>query len=95
MILAENVYNMDETGVQLSVPQRSMKMLIDRDQLKQKVSRRAGVQRTQITAIECISARWRGFASADRMARLYAPGELDFVPDSRLALCPVVVGVCG
>lgn len=56
MILAENVYNMDETGVQLSVPQRSMKMLIDRDQVRQKVTRRAGVQRTQITAVECISA---------------------------------------
>ena len=52
-IHAENVYNMDETSVLLSVL-NSMKMLVSRDDLSS--SRGAGVQRTLITAIECISA---------------------------------------
>jgi hypothetical protein len=52
-IHADNVYNMDETGVLLSVL-NSMKMLVSRDDLSN--GRRAGVQRTLITAIECISA---------------------------------------
>ena len=55
-ILPENVYNMDETGVMLSVL-KSMKVLVGREELRN--YRGAGVQRTLITAIECISADGR------------------------------------
>jgi hypothetical protein len=51
-ILQENVYNMDETGVLLSVLS-SLKVLIGKDDLN---CRGAGVKRTVVTAIECISA---------------------------------------
>jgi hypothetical protein len=53
LILPENVYNMDETGVQLSV-QKSLKVLVGKDELRN--YRGAGVKRTLITAIECIRA---------------------------------------
>jgi hypothetical protein len=52
-IHAENIYNIDKTGVQLSIL-NSMKMLVSRNDLSN--GRGAGVQRTLITAIECISA---------------------------------------
>jgi DDE superfamily endonuclease/Tc5 transposase DNA-binding domain len=55
-IHADNVYNMDETGVLLSVL-NSMKVLVSRDDLSE--GRGAGVQRTLVTAIECISASGR------------------------------------
>ena len=55
-IFPENVYNMDETGVMLSVL-KSMKVLVGREELRN--YRGVGVQRTLITAIECISADGR------------------------------------
>jgi hypothetical protein len=55
-ILPENVYNMDETGVLLSVLS-SLKVLVDKEDLKS--CRGAGIKRTLVTAIECISADGR------------------------------------
>jgi hypothetical protein len=55
-ILAENVYNMDETGVMLSML-GSAKVLVGKDD--RQGSRGAGVKRTMVTAVECISADGR------------------------------------
>jgi hypothetical protein len=55
-ILPENVYNMDETGVLLSVL-GTLKVLVNSD--KPRPYRKAGVKRTLVTAIECISADGR------------------------------------
>jgi hypothetical protein len=52
LILAENIYNIDETGVLLSVL-NSLKVLVDKNELRN--YRGAGVKRTLITAIEYIS----------------------------------------
>jgi hypothetical protein len=53
IILPENVYNMDETGVLLSALS-SLKVLVCTDDLR--TYRGAGVKQELITAIECISA---------------------------------------
>jgi hypothetical protein len=55
-VLPENVYNMDETGVMLSML-GSVKVLVGRDDLRG--YRGAGVKRTMVTAVECISADGR------------------------------------
>jgi hypothetical protein len=55
-ILLENVYNMDEIGVMLS-KLSLVKVLVGRDDLRD--YRGAGVKRTIVTAIECISADGR------------------------------------
>jgi hypothetical protein len=55
-ILPENVYNMDETGVMLSML-GSVKVLVGKDDLRD--YRGAGVKRKSVTAIECISADGR------------------------------------
>ena len=55
-IHSENTYNMDETGVLLSVL-NSLKVLVGKDELRD--YRGVGVKRTLITAIECISADGR------------------------------------
>ncbi len=55
-ILAENVYNMDETGVMLSVL-GSVKVLMGKDDIRD--YRGTHVKRTTVTAIECISADGR------------------------------------
>ena len=55
-ILRENVYDMDETGVMLSMF-GSVKVLIGRDDLRD--HRGVGVKRTLVTAIECVSADGR------------------------------------
>ncbi len=55
-ILPENVYNMDETGVMLSMP-GSVKVLVGKDDRQN--YRGARVKRTTVTAIECISADGR------------------------------------
>ncbi len=55
-ILAENVYNMDETGVMLSV-QGSVKVLVGKDDMRD--YRGTQVKREVVTAIECISADGR------------------------------------
>jgi hypothetical protein len=52
-ILAENIYNMSETSVLLSIL-NLLKVLISKNELK--TYRGAGVKRTLITAIEYISA---------------------------------------
>lgn len=52
-ILPKNVYNMDETGVLLSVL-NTLKVLVSSD--VPRPYRKAGVKRTLVTAIECISA---------------------------------------
>jgi len=52
-ILPENIYNMDETGVMLCML-GSIKVLISKDDPRD--YRGAGVKRTMVTAIECISA---------------------------------------
>jgi hypothetical protein len=55
-ILPENVYNMDETGVMLC-KLGSVKVLVGKDDPRD--YRGAGVKRTMVTAIECISANGR------------------------------------
>jgi hypothetical protein len=55
-ILPENVYNMDETGVMLCMLS-SIKVLISKDDPRD--YRGAGVKRTMVTAIECVSADGR------------------------------------
>ena len=55
-ILLENMYNMDEIGVMLSMLS-SLKVLVGKDDLR--TYRGAGVKRTMVTAIECISADGR------------------------------------
>jgi hypothetical protein len=52
-ILPENVYNMDETGVMLSML-NSVKVLVGKDDTH--AYRGARVKRTMVTAVECISA---------------------------------------
>ena len=56
VILPENVYNMEETGVMLSML-GSVKVLVGKDDPRD--YRGAGVKRTMVTAIECISADGR------------------------------------
>jgi hypothetical protein len=56
VIVPENVYNMDETGVMLS-KLTSVKVLVGKDDMRG--YRGAGVNRKQVTAIECISADGR------------------------------------
>ena len=55
-ILPENVYNMDETGVMLCML-GSVKVLVSKDDPRD--YRGAGVKRTMVTAIECVSADGR------------------------------------
>jgi hypothetical protein len=57
-ILPENVYNMDETGIMLSML-NSVKVLVGKDDTN--AYRRARVKRTMVTAVECISADGRSF----------------------------------
>ncbi|KAL6160609.1 hypothetical protein ACJBU6_01140 [Exserohilum turcicum] len=52
-ILSEKVYNMDETGVMLSML-GSVKVLVGKDCRRD--YRGAGVKRTMVTAVECVSA---------------------------------------
>jgi len=51
-VLRENVYNMDETGIMLCML-GSVKVLVGKHDLRN--YRGAGVKRTMVTAIECIS----------------------------------------
>ena len=55
-IRRENVYNMDKTGLMLSIL-GSVKVLVGRDDLRG--HRGAGIRRTMVTAIECISTNGR------------------------------------
>jgi hypothetical protein len=56
LILTENIYNIDETGVLLSVL-NSLKVLVGKNELRD--YRGAGVKHTLITAIECVSTDGR------------------------------------
>jgi hypothetical protein len=56
LILAENIYNMDETGVLLSVL-NALKVLVGNNELRN--YRGVGVKRTLITAIERVSSNGR------------------------------------
>jgi hypothetical protein len=56
IIVPGNVYNMDETGVLLSVL-KSLKVLVGKDDLRN--CRGVRIKRTLVTAIECISADGR------------------------------------
>jgi hypothetical protein len=56
VILLENIYNMDETGFMLDIL-GSLKVLVGKDDPR--TFRGAGVKRTMVTAIECISADGR------------------------------------
>ena len=55
-ILRENIYNIDETGVILSML-GSVKVLVGKDDLR--TYRGAGIKRTMVTAVECVSADGR------------------------------------
>jgi len=55
-ILSENTYNMDETGIMLSML-KSITVLVGKEEMK--AHRGTGVKRTLITAIECVSADGR------------------------------------
>jgi len=55
-ILPENCYNINETGVMLSMPS-SVKVLVGKDDLRD--YKGAGVKRTMVTAIKCVSANSR------------------------------------
>jgi hypothetical protein len=55
-IVPENVYNMYETGVMLSIL-GSVKVLVGKDDLRD--YKGTGVKRTMVTAIKCISADGR------------------------------------
>jgi hypothetical protein len=56
VVVPENAYNMDETGVMLSM-QSCVKVLVGKDDPRD--YRGAGVKRTMVTAIDCISADGR------------------------------------
>jgi hypothetical protein len=56
LVLTENIYNIDETGILLSVL-NSLKVLVGKNELRD--YRGAGVKYTLITAIEYISADGR------------------------------------
>src|SRR5437016_3230838 len=58
-IVPENVYNIDETGVLLNVLS-SLKVLVSKQDLRN--CKGAGIRRTLVTAIECISADRRSLA---------------------------------
>jgi hypothetical protein len=58
-ILPENVYNMDKTGVLLSML-GSIKVLVGKDDLQG--HRGASVKRTLVTAIKCVSANSRSLS---------------------------------
>lgn len=60
VILLENVYNMDKTGVILCIL-GFVKVLISKNDLRD--YRGAGVKRTMVTAIECISVDGRSLLS--------------------------------
>lgn len=55
-ILLENIYNIDKTGVMLCMLS-SVKVLVSKDDPQD--YRGAGVKRTMVTAIKCISANGR------------------------------------
>lgn len=58
-VLSENVYNIDKTGVMLSMP-NSVKVLVSKDNVRGGGCHRgARIKQTMVTAIECVSADGR------------------------------------
>lgn len=83
-IKAENVYNMDETGVMLS-KLGSVKVLMGKDDMRD--YRGARVKRTTVTAIECISADGTYLKPMVIWpATTYSPKQLDNVFHTWMAL---------
>ena len=82
-VLRENVYNMDETGVMLCMLD-SVKVLVGKDDLRN--YRGAGVKRTMITAVECISCDV-GIAPSHNLASNDPSEQLDDLPNSWMAFC--------
>jgi hypothetical protein len=83
LVLAKNVYNMDETGIILSMLS-SIKVLIDRDDMRD--YRGAYVKRETITAIECISADSR-YLKPMIICPATTRKQLDYIPYSWVAVC--------
>jgi molybdopterin/thiamine biosynthesis adenylyltransferase len=83
-ILPENVYNMDETEVLLSVL-NSLKVLVGKNNLRN--GRGTGVKRTLITAIECISTDGRCLDPAHRVAFCNTPEHIDHLSYSWMVFC--------
>jgi len=81
-ILRENVYNIDETGVMLSML-GSVKVLVSRKDLRD--YRGARVKRIVVTAIECISADGRYLDPGD-LASDYSQKQLDNISHAGMAL---------
>lgn len=77
IILAENLYNMDELGVLLS-PLNSLEVLVSQDALRNDLG--AGVKRTLITAIECPSADDKHLPPLVNLARGGTSKQLDNTP---------------
>lgn len=85
-IAAENVYNMDEMGVLLSVLS-SLKVLVSQDDLRS--YRGAGVKRTLVTAIE----RRREIPSAaDHLVCCHTSEHLDHSSHSWMMFCVFETG---
>jgi hypothetical protein len=76
-ISRENVYNIDETSVILSMLS-TVKVLVSKDNMRD--YRGARVKRTIITAIECISGDSRYLDPMNYLASCYALEQLDYVP---------------
>ena len=83
-IVAENVYNMDETGVLLSVLS-SLKVLVSQDGLRS--YRGAGVKRTLVTALRTHFCRRRILSVADHLACCHTLEHLDHSSHSWTAFC--------
>lgn len=82
-ITPDNVYNMDETGVLLSI-QGSLKVLVsDQDPRNY---RGAGVKQELVTAIECTSADGKVHRPIDYLACVHPSKSLDNPRDPWLAL---------
>jgi hypothetical protein len=82
--LKENVYNMDETGVMLSML-GSVKVLVGKDDMRD--YRGAPVKCTMVTAIECISSDGRYLnPMIIWLAMTYRSNWTTF-PNPRVAVC--------
>jgi hypothetical protein len=81
-ILPENVYNMNETGVLLSVLS-TLKVLVSSD--LPRPCRKAGVKRTVVTAIECISADGRSLPPLIIWRATTQSKHMDDLSHSRMA----------
>jgi hypothetical protein len=88
IIVPENIYNMDETGVMLCMLS-SMKVLVSKDDSR--AYRGAGVKREMVTAIECISSDGR--SSDDYLAGRDPSKQLDHIFHPWMALCVLSIWI--